>query len=90
MITIINKVDTDFDEPISVAGLYNLAEAAIDMNEPIVMFGCRYNNKSLGAVYLIPEKDTQTGIITLSSFSATVGPDDMLIPVGYEPPEEEI
>lgn len=86
MINISTKVDMDFDEPISVSGLYNLAEAAIDREEPIVMFGCRYNNKSLGAIYLVPEKDAITGIITLSSFRATIGSDDMLTPVGYVPP----
>ena len=90
MLYINTKVDVDFDEPISVAGLYNLAEAGIDMGVPIIMFGCHYNNKSLGAVYLIPEKDAETGIITLSSFSGTIGPDDMLTPVGYEPPVDTI
>lgn len=80
------RVDMDFSEPVSSPGLYNLAEAAIDKEEPIIMFGCRYGNKPLGPIYLVPEKDAETGVITLSSFGATVGADDMLTPVGYIPP----
>lgn len=84
------KVDMGFEEPVSAPGLYNLAEAAIDQEVPIIMFGCKYNGKTLGPIYLIPEKDAQTGIITLSSFTATIGDDDMLTPVGYEPPVDTI
>lgn len=80
------KVDVDFEEPISAPGLYNLSEAAIDKSEPILVFGCKYNGKTLGPLYLIPEKDSVTGTITLSSFSATIGTDDMLTPIGYTPP----
>lgn len=79
------KVDIDFEEPISAPGLYNLSEAAIDKSEPLLVFGIMYNGKTLGPIYLIPEKDLVTGTITLSSFSATIGTDDMLTPIGYVP-----
>lgn len=85
MVDITVRVDIDFSEPVSAVGMYNLAEAAIDMQEPLVLFGCRYNGKTLGPIYLLPDKDEQTGVITLSSFSATIGTDDMLTPVGYTP-----
>ena len=84
------RVDIGFEEPVSVPGLYNLAEAAIDQEVPVIMFGCKYNDKTLGPIYLIPEKDSQTSIITLSSFTATIGDDDMLTPVGYVPPVDPI
>ena len=86
MIDITVKVDMDFDEPISAPGMYNLAEAAIGRDEPLVMLGCRYNGKVIGPIYLIPDKDDQTGVITLKSFSATVDADDKLTPVDYVPP----
>lgn len=79
------KVDVDFEEPVSAPGLYNLSEAAIDKSEPLLLFGCKYNGKTLGPIYLIPEKNSVTGTITLSSFSATIGTDDMLTPIGYTP-----
>lgn len=85
MINATVKADVDFDEPISAPGLYNLSAAAIDTEEPVVVFGCRYNGKTIGPLYLIPEKDSVTGVITLSSFSATIGTDDMLTPIGYTP-----
>ena len=85
MISITVRVDMDFSEPVSAVGMYNLAEAAINRQEPLLVFGCGYNGKTLGPVYLVPDKDEQTGIITLSSFSATIGTDDMLTPVGYTP-----
>lgn len=85
MISTTVKVDVDFENPISAPGLYNLSEAAIDTSEPVVVFGCKYNGKNIGPLYLIPEKDLVTGVITLSSFSATIGTDDMLTPIGYTP-----
>lgn len=88
MIGITVRVDVDFSEPVSAVGMYNLAEAAIDRQEPLLVFGCKYNGKTIGPVYLVPDKDEQTGVITLSSFSATIGTDDMLTPVGYTPPGE--
>lgn len=87
MISISVPVDVDFSEPVSAVGMYNLAEAAIDRQEPLLVFGCKYNGKTIGPVYLVPDKDEQTGVITLSSFSATIGTDDMLTPVGYTPPD---
>ena len=87
MISISVHVDVDFSEPVSAVGMYNLAEAAIDRQEPLLVFGCKYNGKTIGPVYLVPDKDEQTGVITLSSFSATIGTDDMLTPVGYTPPD---
>ena len=85
MINTTVKVDIDFETPISAPGLYNLSAAAIDTLEPVIVFGCEYNGKTIGPLYLIPEKDSVTGIITLSSFSATIGTDDMLTPIGYTP-----
>ena len=86
MIDITVRVDMDFSEPVSAVGMYNLAEAAIDRQEPLLLFGCRYNGKTLGPIYLSPEKDEATGVITLSSFSATIDTDDTLTPVGYTTP----
>lgn len=86
MVDITVRVDMDFDEPVSAVGMYNLAEAAIDRQEPLVVFGCMYNGKTIGPIYLSPVKDEATGVITLSSFSATIDTDDMLTPVGYTPP----
>ena len=86
MLSIVTPVSVNFDTPKEVPGLYNLAEAAIDMGEVLTLFGITYDGRILGPVRVIPTKDSQTSVITLSSFEATVSTDDMLTPIGYTPP----
>lgn len=69
----------DFSEAMSVPGIYNLIEAAIDAQKPICVYGMVSGDYPVSPSFVTAVK-ASNGDITISGFNAVIKSDDTVNP----------
>lgn len=78
---------SDFDEAVTIPGIYNLMEAAIQLQKPVMLIGIKYGDELMSPTFVSCYKDENEDII-IGGFNATVSDDDKVTPPEEPDPGE--